>query len=514
MRLLVAFAVAVALYLPTARFGFVQDDRAIIARNPAAHSIGAAVRAFDDPYWPPPTSGMYRPLTIASYALDWTLSGGRPGWMHVVNALLHGLATVLAVLMLSRWLPEMGALAAGLVFALHPVHVEGVASLVSRAELLAAVGIFGAVLAARRGVWWGALGCAAVAMFSKEHGVVAGAVILLDDWLQSGARPRYPAWFYGSLAGLTVGYLALWAAVGRSTLADVAPPFFGAGVTQRLAMALPSVWRAAVLLAWPARLSADYNPQVIPVREGFSIEAVLGALVVAGVAALAWQARRRAPLVSFAAGAAALAYLPTSNLFFPSGIVLAERTLYVPVLLPAAAVGLGVVWVGEVRGSRAALAGLVLISLVLGWRSAERLPAWRDNRALLLTLLEERPESYRAHASAAAVLAGIGDTAAARREYERADSLFPRDPHLNASHAFYLLSLGDTGHVGPLIARAREMMPDQWVALRGEFLLWLRRGDVNRAARVADTAVGRRPWEADWYRLILQRVIDSLRTAG
>jgi len=48
----VVFVAAVALYLPTVRYGIVQDDRAIIASNPAAHSIGAALRAFDDPYWP------------------------------------------------------------------------------------------------------------------------------------------------------------------------------------------------------------------------------------------------------------------------------------------------------------------------------------------------------------------------------------------------------------------------------------------------------------------------------
>jgi len=61
-----------------------------------------------------------------------------------MNALWHGLATVLLVMLLGRWLPPLGAAAAGLVFAWHPVHVEAVASLVGRAELLVAVGILGA----------------------------------------------------------------------------------------------------------------------------------------------------------------------------------------------------------------------------------------------------------------------------------------------------------------------------------------------------------------------------------
>ena len=200
------FGVAVALYLPTVRYGFVQDDRAIIASNPAAHSVGAALRAFDDPYWPRETgAGLYRPLTILSYAVDWTVSGGRPGWLHVMNALWHGLATVLLVLLLARWLAPLGASVAGLVFAWHPVHVEAVASLVGRAELLVAVGILGAVLAARRGQWAVAVLCAALAMFSKEHGVIVGVVILLDRWLQGSEERPYPVGFGIALAVVKIG---------------------------------------------------------------------------------------------------------------------------------------------------------------------------------------------------------------------------------------------------------------------------------------------------------------------
>src|SRR5438128_5093271 len=92
-------AAAALLFLPTIRYGWVQDDRAIIALNPAVHSIPAAVRAMDKAYWPPPSqAGLYRPLTILSYAVDWRLSGGPPGWFHAVNALLHATAAVFGML--------------------------------------------------------------------------------------------------------------------------------------------------------------------------------------------------------------------------------------------------------------------------------------------------------------------------------------------------------------------------------------------------------------------------------
>jgi hypothetical protein len=509
-ELVLVFVAAVALYLPTVRYGVVQDDRAIIASNPAAHSIGAALRAFDDPYWPRETgAGLYRPVTILSYAVDWTISGGRPGWLHVMNALWHGLATVLLVMLLARWLPTLGAAAAGLVFAWHPVHVEAVASLVGRAELLTAVGILGALLAARRGRWALAVLCAAFAMFSKEHGVIVGVVILLDRWLDPipplSQRERgtggedYPLAFWIALGVVTIGFLCAWFAVGWAGESDAAAVFYDRGTWGRLAIALPAVLRAGLLLIWPASLSVDYNPQVLPARDGISFAAVLGLGVVVGIPALALWCRRRAPAISFGAGIAALSCLPTANLFFPAGVVLAERNLYLAVALPAVFVGWATTWVAARRGLRPAAVAVAIVAIACGWRSFARLPAWRDNRSQLVTLLAEHPESYRAHASAAAVFAGTGDTAAARREYQQADSLFSGDRYLNGANAIFLIGIGDTAAAVPLVDRGKRSRAGERMTLRAEFLLELARGHRTEAAAIADSARRRFAGEQGWY---------------
>src|SRR5256885_361160 len=130
--LALVFATAVAVYVPTARYGFVEDDRAVGAANPRAHSIPQAVRAVDPPYW---GDEFYRPLTVLSFAVDWTVSGGRAGWLHLMNALWHGVASVLVALLLASALSPAAAVAGGLVFALHPLHTEAVAGLVGRAEV-------------------------------------------------------------------------------------------------------------------------------------------------------------------------------------------------------------------------------------------------------------------------------------------------------------------------------------------------------------------------------------------
>jgi len=497
------------LYLPALRYGFVQDDRAIIVSNPAAHSVPRALAAFDEPYWPAESgAGLYRPLTTLSYAVDWTLSGGNPSWMHFVNALLHALAVLLFALVIARWLSPAAWAGAALLFAWHPVHVEAVANLVGRAELLAAIGILGAVLAARRGRWALAVLFAALAMLSKEHGVIVSVVILLDRWLESGDErpPPRPAAFWIGLAALTGAFLGAWLIIGRSGAGDMAAVFYGRDAFGRLAIALPAVLRAAWLLVWPVSLSSDYGPQVIPFYDGISFAAMLGALIVAGVVALVWWCRRRAPAISFAAGVAALSYLPTSNLFFASGVVLAERNLYLAVALPAALVGTGFAWLERRRGIRPAIAALGLAAITCGVLSLKRLPAWRDNRAQLLTLLVEHPESYRGHASAAAVLAGSGDTAGARNQYRIADSLFAGDPHLDAAHAIFLLGIGDTAAAVPLVARvsARPGTSADRIGLRARFLLEWRRVDRTGAQSVADSARSRFPSDSWWYLQYLQ----------
>jgi hypothetical protein len=259
------------------------------------------------------------------------------------------------------------------------------------------------------------------------------------------------------------------------------------------------VLRAAGLLAWPFNLSADYGPRVIPAYRSFSLAALGGAVIIVATLAGGWWVRRTAPTLTFAAWAAAAAYLPTSNLFFPSGVVLAERALYVPVLLVAAAIGSAAHWAQSRWTPRAVGVAVTAVCLVLAGRTLARLPVWRDNRTFLLTLLAEHPESYWGHWSAAAVLAGMGDTAAARHEYARADSLYDGDPHLDATRALFLVGLSDSAGARQLVDRARRRVLFEPIALRAQFILLLRRGERARAVALADTAGAHVPLEAAWY---------------
>src|SRR5207237_1160468 len=137
---------------------------------------------FAAPYWPPNLGGhMYRPLVIAGFALDWLL--GSTAWFHTVNLAWHAAASVAVAALARRWMDSTGALVAGLLFAVHPVHVEAVANVVGRAELMAALFTLLAVYAAlvHEHVAWSAAALA-LGLLSKETAAVAPALILRVDY--------------------------------------------------------------------------------------------------------------------------------------------------------------------------------------------------------------------------------------------------------------------------------------------------------------------------------------------
>ncbi len=433
---------ACVAYLGALRNDWALDDHPVIARNPVAHSPGAALAAAFSPYWPPEdglSAGLYRPLTVLSYGVDWALSGGRPWWFHLVNALLHGVVTGLVVLVAAAWLPAVGTLVAGLLFAVHPVHVEAVANVVGRAELLAAGWLLAAVLAARRyraasdrpRRWWLGLAVLAAvgAQLSKEHGVVAIALLGLDHLLERrrpGQVSRPPvADLYLSVAAATIAYVYLWQAVSGDFVAAAAVvPLRDLTTGQRLAAVLPVQLEVLRLLVWPWDLAAEYGPQIIPVRQSWTWIAASGGAVALAILALGVLVARRAPAVGFAVLAAGLAYAPTSNLLFVSGVVLAERALYLSVLAPAIVLGWLVASAGN-RHVRLATAGLaLLLGASHSVRTLTRIPFWRDTRTVVVEGFIEHPESFAAHVRLARAREQTGDVQGAIAQYLAANAIY------------------------------------------------------------------------------------------
>ena len=375
---------AAAVYARTAGFQFVYDDVPIILENDRLHAVSRWPELLTSPWWP---RGLYRPFTSLTLAVDWLIGGGSPVPFHVFNLLAHVGASLLVLVLAGTLMSPPAALAAALVFAVHPIHVEAVASVVGRAEVLATLFALAAALLYRAhgradlgpGQSRAALAAAVIAalllaLASKESAFATPALLLLMDWAgarEEGVPPatrfRRHAGLWGATVVLTAAWLLLRARILGGLAGDYPAPGLG-GTTpwQRLLIMLPLVPEYVRLFLFPARLSSDYSPNFVPASPVFTARSLLGLGVLAGVVGLAIAGRRRAVPVTFGIAWIGAALLVIGNVLVPSGVLVAERTLYLASVGACLALGWGWGWVLERRADAAW--ALLLVAATAGRR--------------------------------------------------------------------------------------------------------------------------------------------------
>ncbi len=507
---LVVALVAMAVYANALENGYVLDDRGILLKNPLVSSVSGIWRAFANPYWPAALGGgQYRPLAIASFSLDWWLSGGDPMWLHAVNILWHAAASVLVWFLAAELLAPAAALGAALLFAAHPVHVEAVSNVVGRSECMAAAFVLAALLAHRRNSWL-AIVFLPLALLSKESAAVFLGLAVLHDLTVAGPahaalRARWPLYLGYVLIGVV--YAGVFLSVfWRVPPVAPAPVFIGASTADRLLTMTSVIPEYARLLFVPARLSAEYVPAVIDLATSVTWGVVMGVLLAAVLVAAIFLAWRRAPEAAFALAWVPVTLTPVSNVLVVTGVVLAERTLYLPSVGAMLAVGWAIERYGwrAPRGVGAAVAAVLVLFAVRTWT---RTDIWHDPKTFMLTNLEENPESYKAHWSIGRVDAVSGRLADAEQEYATARELFGRDAVLwresgelklktedwaGAAAMFaraFAVAPHDTMIADSTWARAVLVKPDVWQLQAGYADFLLERGDTTSARAHADRAV-------------------------
>jgi protein O-mannosyl-transferase len=483
-------ACAVVVYLGALWNRFAFDDVTLIALNPLVHSPAGIWRAFGEPYWPGNLSGaMYRPLPVATFAIDWIL--GAPAWLHAVNVLWHAAVSVVVAALARRWSGDRAALFAGLLFAVHPVHVEAVANLVGRNELMAALFTLLAVYAA---VARGSVVLTAAAMagglLSKENAAVAPALILgawaagLGPW---PARQRLIAfgasWLAVGLAYAAVRWVVLHPYAGFSALA---PQFLGQGPVAIRLTAVAALTDVVRLLLFPAHLQADYSPnERVTITTPFNAEFAAGllcALLWIALIALAWRRGRR--LEAYGLAFVGIAFLPVANLLFPHSVVVAERFLYLPSAGLAVALG---AWAARLQ-PRHFTAATALIVLAGGIRSALRVPVWRDNRSATLALIEDAPNSYRTWDYVGWELLWANQPSRALEAFERSGKIYGADARVHVAAAHMAYDLGLRSRADSLLARADSACPHCPTMYRNQAGAARIRGDTAAARLLLEHA--------------------------
>jgi len=410
--------------------GFSLDNQMLILGDTRIQTASAANIALiirHTYWWPNGESGLYRPLTTLSYLLNYAILGNtnHPTGYHWINFFLHAGNVFLVFLLVLRLMAGRVrrlriAFFAALLWAVHPVLTESVTNIVGRADLLAGSAVLSGFLLYlkstettgwRRGLWLTGLAVTtAVGVFSKESAVVLPAVIVLYE-LACGKhwRRMLPA----CLATLVPIGVMLWqrAAVLSSSLPAEYPfldnPIAGAGFWIGRLTAVKVLAGYLWLALWPMRLSADYSYRQIALVHG-SLEDWVCWLVVAGALALMAILLNRSRLAFFFAGFALLNLLPSSNLLFPIGTIMAERLLYLPLVGVVAAVVIAIDGVtARFRFSGAAFAiSIAVIAAAFAIRTWLRNLDWTDDKTMALAGVQTSPNSYKFHRLLAAQLLG------------------------------------------------------------------------------------------------------------
>jgi hypothetical protein len=528
-RLYLAVALcALVPHLPALWNGFAMDDLYIIVWNPLVHSMQGVWGAFGAPYWPPDLGGqMYRPLPLASFALNWSIVGGHPALFHAINLLWHaGTAVTVTALALRPPSPEgrggqgvrttspegrggqgvrtpegrggqgvrTAALVAGLIFAVHPVHVEAIANVIGLGELMAATGVCLAVYAAvvRQDVLWSGLALL-LGLLSKENAVVAPALIVWA-WIVGPPSPLVPR----PVPRRLLAFVASWVVIGAAYLVvrgivlhpyarlhAIAPVFLGESAFAGRLTAIAALGDVVRLLVLPLTLRVDYSP-----AERTIVRSLLDGRFAIGLACLAlWAAllvlawRRQRRLEAFGLGWIAIAFLPVSNLLFSTGVLLAERTLYLPSVGLALAAGAALARLPPPR-LRVVVALLVLAG---GIRSALRTRVWRDDFAVTQSILEDSPDSYRGPARMAVLYQSHREPERALAALRLAARTYDRDPTLFIAAADAAFTLGRPRLADSLLTRAEQLCYRCSGYYRTQALAARSRGD----SAVADSLLSR-----------------------
>ncbi len=403
---LVIVALALAAYWTALGGGYIWDDREYLTANPLLFDLDGLRRI-----WFTAQTPQYYPIVFSTFWIEKKIWGADPFGYHLINVFFHAANAVL-VWRLLRYLRVPGAWLAGAIFAVHPVHVESVAWITERKNVLS--GLF-YLLALRQYLvfesgpekeFWknpyryaGVLALFACALLSKSVTASLPAVILIALWLQ-GRRLNFrmivrliPFFVIGAASGLFTAWLEVHK-VGASGEA------WDLNVLERFLLAGQVVWFYLWKIIWPANLTFSYPRWGVEAGEPLQYLGLIGA----GIASFAlWWWRKpwgRGP------AAAALFFLITLgpvlgflNVYPMLFSWVADHFQYLASIGPIALAVGAATWVWREKGRRAkwgfpAAAAVLAVLGVLTWgqgriyESAEVL--WRDT-------IRKNPKSWMAH---------------------------------------------------------------------------------------------------------------------
>lgn len=472
--------VGAVLYGATLGAQFVHDDTSFFVQRSDVRAWSYLRDTWGQPSLNDTISTPYRPLTFATFALNFLLFGESPASFHAVNVLLNALACWLAFLLVDRLFRRRDlAWFVALLFASFPIHVEAVAFVKSRDELLATV--FGlaswlAFLTATSGeasrpvrASFVAAACSLLAFLSKETalvlpGVLGGTLLLTDGW--RGVRRAWVPLCLQAAAIAVFFAMRAWALrasvpaeelmyVGQNPLGYAGPEF------------VP--WTAATLFFIavsktfvPWNLSPTYGFNHVPLADGpfDTWMAPAGVALAVGLVALAAMRRTRSSPFGIGALAFLVLYFPMSKIPIVHSVDhFGERWLYAP-SIGLAMIGGCALWYLWQRRRAAAAVACAAIAIAYGWVLFPYVAAWRDETSLGERMVRSAPNAVTAYTFLATNRLQNGRAQEAIDLIARGMGITEDHAPLQRVAAMTALAIGRHDLAETAIARAERLFPE------------------------------------------------------
>jgi len=462
-----------------------------------------------------PHIGHWHPLTWLSYMVDVELFGANPSALHTTNLMLHTAGAVLLFFVLRRMTGALwkSAFVAAL-FALHPLHVEPVAWISSRKDVLSGVFFMLTVLAYARYVdrpgvlrYFLVVLFFALGLMSKPMLVTLPFVLLLLDYWPLGRTGGGLSTVQGSAGAywkLFREKLPLFALTGMSCVASyyaakiegVIGPAEIYPLRLRIPNALVSYVRYISKTLWPRYLAVHYPypRDTLPLWQ-----AGVALMLLVGVSVLVFRLRRRYPYLGVGWAWYVGTLVPVIGIVQVSDHVMADRYTYVPLIGLFIIVAWGVPdlvarWRYRRVGLAVSAAAVLSAVTVCTWYQLGR---WENSVTLFEHALRVTSNNGLAHTNLGHALLEEGRVDEAIDHFSRALTIHPGYVKARTNMGIALAGQGRLDEAVGHLSQALALDPDNVDAHYNMGVAMIKKGNLDVASTHFSEVLRLRPDDAD-----------------
>jgi Tfp pilus assembly protein PilF len=537
------------VYLTSLQNDFVGwDDGTYVVENPFIRSFNGALLkwAFFDFY-----ASNWHPLTWISHALDYAIWGLNPLGHHLTNNILHAVNTFLVVLLVVRLLASrqagrlagwqadkltsphdarfalIAAVTTGLLFGIHPIHVESVAWVAERKDLLCAMFFLLSImmytryvtppaspppltLRVGRGRYFLSLLFFTLAMMSKPMAVSLPIVLLILDW--------YPFNRISSLKTFRISFIEklpfIAISIGSSILTVMAQkeaimPMELAPLSTRVLVGVESLIGYLWKMILPVNLIPFYpypNPNTV---SPFFLEYFVALVLVAGLTAACLIIAKKQKFWLSAWGYYVITLIPVLGIVQVGSQSMADRYMYLPSLGPFIIMGLVAAWglskVTTLKKWKPAIRLFIAVAaistfIVLAYLTSQQTSVWKNNMELWSYVIAKEPMKVPfAYYNLGMSYDKMGQYNKALEQYDKAIALNPASYETYSIRGYVLFEMGQFDKALEDYDRAIALNPSYFEAYNNRGIAFDEMGQYINAMKDFEKAIALNPSHFEAY---------------